>query len=138
MSQENVEAVKAWVVAINRGDLAALVALADPAVEFRSYLASVAGEQGAYRGHEGLRKYLRDLEDAWERFRIDAREYRDLGDVVFNSGKLEASGRASGLQVEQEFGCIHRFGGGTGPGRFLGMEFFTSRTEALEAVGLQE
>jgi len=138
MSQENVEAVKAWITAIHESDLDSLVALADPAVEFRSYLANVVGDEGSYRGRDGLRRYLRDLDDAWETFVIAADEYRDLGDVVFNAGVLRAAGRTSGLAVEQEFGCLHRFRAGTGPGRYLSMQFFTSRAEGLAAAGLDD
>ena len=45
MSQENVEAVKAWIGALNRRDLSALLVLADPSLEYRSYLASLSGER---------------------------------------------------------------------------------------------
>lgn len=65
MSQENVEAVRAWVKAINDGNAEALVALADSEVDYLPYLASLAGETGAYRGHSGLRQYVRDLSEAW-------------------------------------------------------------------------
>lgn len=101
MSQENVDAMKAWVVALNRG----------------------------------LRSYLRDLDDAWEWFRVDAHEYRDLGEIVFQLGRLQAKGRSSGLEVEERFAWLHRFRKGTGPGRYLGVEFFATTDDALEAAG---
>ncbi len=50
MSQENVDAVEFGMAAITRGDVAALMELADPAVEFDSFLTRVSGGDGAYRG----------------------------------------------------------------------------------------
>ena len=138
MSQENVEAVHAWVAAINRRDLAALLELADPALEFRSYLAALSGSDGAYRGHDGLERYLRDLSDAWESFQVEQDECRDLGDVVLMEGRLRAKGRSSGLKIEERLTFLHTFRDGTGPGRYIRHQYFATLGEALEAVGLSE
>ena len=80
MSQDNVDAVEVGMAAVTGGDVAALVELSDPVVEFDSFLARVSGGDGAYRGHEGLRRYVRDLAEAWEWFRPEVSECRDLGD----------------------------------------------------------
>lgn len=138
MSRENLEAVEAWVAAINRGDLAKLLEIADPAIEFRSYLAKLSGSDGAYRGHDGLRRYIRDLSDAWESFHVEIDEYRDLGETVLMLGRLQARGRSSGLEVEERLAFLHTFREGTGPGRYVRHQFFPSEAQALEAVELAE
>lgn len=138
MSQENVKAVEAWLAALHRRDLPALLELAAPEVVYRSYLASLAGEEGAYRGHEGLADFLRDLGDAWEWFHVETTETRDLGNTVFQLGSLQARGRSSGLEVSERFAWLHHFREGTGPGRYLGVERFSTADEALEAMGLPE
>jgi ketosteroid isomerase-like protein len=138
MSQENVEAVQSWVAAINRRDLPALLELADPAIEYTSYLAGLLGAEGAYRGHEGLRRYFRELSEAWEWFQVDVDDYRDLGDKVLNFGQLRAKGKASGLEVEQELAWLHTFREGTGPGRYVRHESFATRADALKAAGQDE
>lgn len=140
MSQENVEAVRAWVAALNRGDLAALLELADPEIEYRSYLATLSGSDGAYRGHEGLRRYVRgDLDEAWESFNVELDEYCDLGgENVLVVGRLQAKGRFSGLEVEEQLAWLHTFRAGTGPGRYIRVQFFATRDEALAAAGLGE
>ena len=92
MSQENVEAVQGWVAALNREDLDALLEIADPSVEYVSYLASLSGGVGTYRGHDGIRQFLRDLADAWEWFKVEVDEYRDLGDCVLMVGRLASQG----------------------------------------------
>ena len=63
MLRENVEAVQAWSRRY-REDLSALLEIADPSVEYVSYLASLSGGAGTYRGHEGIRQFVRDLADA--------------------------------------------------------------------------
>ncbi len=138
MSRENVEVVQEWVAAINRGDLAKLLEIADPAIEFRSYLARLSGSDGAYRGHDGLRRYIRDLSEAWESFQVEIDECRDLGEIVLMLGRLRARGRSSGLEVEERLAFVHTFREGTGPGRYLRHQFFATSAEALEAVGLRE
>jgi ketosteroid isomerase-like protein len=138
MSKENVEAVDAWLAALHRRDLPALLELADSEVVYRSYLASLAGDEEAYRGHEGLGNFLRDLGDAWEWFHVETIETRDLGDTVFQLGSLQARGRSSGLEVSERFAWLHHFREGTGTGRYLGVERFSTAEDALQAVGLSE
>jgi ketosteroid isomerase-like protein len=138
MSQENVEAVEAWVAALNRGDLGTLLEIADPGVDYVSYLASLSGGAGTYRGHRGIKKFFYDLRDAWEWFQVVVDEYRDLGDSVLMVGALQAKGEKSGLEVEQQLAWILDFREGTGPGRFTRVRYFPSSAQALEAVGLSE
>ena len=138
MSQENVEAVREWIAAINRRDLAALLELADPDIEFRSYLSALSGSDGAYRGHDGLKRYLRDLSDAWESFQVAQDECRDLGETVLMVGRLHARGRASGLEVEERLAFLHTFREGTGPGRYVRHQSFATVDEALEAARRSE
>jgi len=138
MSQENVDVVRAWVAALNRKDLDALLEIADPDAEYMTYLASLSGGVGTYRGHEGIEQFLRDLADAWEWFRVDVDGYRDLGECVLMEGRIEAKGAASGLAVEKELAWLVDFREGTGPGRFRRVRYFATPTAALEAVGLRE
>jgi ketosteroid isomerase-like protein len=138
MSRENVEGAQAWVAALNRGNLNALLAIADPSVEYVSYLASLSGGAGAYRGHEGIRQFFRDLAEAWEWFRVSVDEFRDLGTCVLMVGSLRAKGAASGLEVKQELAWLLDFRHGTGPGRFTRVRYFPTPASALEAVGLSE
>ena len=52
MSQENVETVHRVMPAIAQSDLAGLLDLTDPQVEWQSFFA--IGERGVYRGHEAM------------------------------------------------------------------------------------
>jgi ketosteroid isomerase-like protein len=135
VSRENVEAVREWVAAINRADADALVALADADVDYMPYLASLAGAGGAYRGHAGLRAYVRDLADAWSWYEVEIHELEDLGASVLMQGRLRATGRTSGLEVDAQMAWLHTFREGTGPGRYLRLRFFESAADALAAAG---
>ena len=136
VSQENVETVRKWVAAMNRQDAEALISLADPGVDYMPYLASLSGEAGAYRGHDGLRQYVRDLAEAWRWYHVEIHSLRDLGDDVLMEGRLEATGRSSGLEVKEDMAWLHTFREGTGPGRYGRLRFFPGPAEALEAAGL--
>ena len=120
--------------AINAGDEETLVALADPEVDYMPYLASVAGSEGSYRGHAGLRQYVRDLADAWRSYHVEIQRLEDLGDQVLMEGRLRAKGRSSGLEVDAEMAWIHSFRAGSGRGRYLRLRFFASRDAAIRAT----
>lgn len=134
VSREEVEAVEAWVSAINRRDLRTLMELADPDIEYLSYLAELTGGDGAYHGHDGLRRYLAELAEAWEWFHVEVDEYHDLGDQVVTVGRLRAKGKASGLEIGAQLAWLHTFRRGGGPGRYLRHQSFPTLVEALEAA----
>jgi ketosteroid isomerase-like protein len=138
MSEENVEMVRRWVAAINRGDAEELVEIADPDVDYLPYLGSLSGEHGAYHGHDGLRRYVGDLAEAWSSYSVEIYELQDLGDDVLMRGRLRATGRSSGLDVDAEMAWLHSFRKGTGLGRYTRLRFFSTKAEALVAAGLSE
>jgi len=49
-----------WLVAVNRRDADALIAISDPAIELRP--TPIAGARRIYVGHDGLRDWLAELE----------------------------------------------------------------------------
>jgi hypothetical protein len=53
-------------------------------------------------------------------------------------GRLEAKGKASGVEVEVQLAWLGTFRSATGTGRLLSIQFFTNADEALEAAGLPE
>ena len=138
MSQENVEAVREWVAAVNAGDAARLTELADPDVDYMPYLAALSGAAGAYHGHDGLHQYVDDLSEVWSEYEVEIYELQDLGNHVLMKGRLRGKGRSSGLDVDAEMTWLHTFRDGVGPGRYTRLRFFTDEAEALEAAGLSE
>ena len=138
MSEENVEAVRRWVAAINDGDADALLRLADADVDYMPYLAAVSGSEGGYQGHDGLRQYVRDLTEAWSAYEVEIHRLRDLGADVLMQGRLWARGKASGIEVDAEMAWLHSFREGTGSGRYVRLRFYPTAADALKAAGHSE
>ena len=63
MPERNIELSRRVIEAYNARDADAYIAYCDPSIEFHSAFAGVVG--GVYHGHEGVRKFFRDMEDAW-------------------------------------------------------------------------
>ena len=84
MSDENVELLRRWIEAFNAREIDAMIAHCDPSIELHSVFAAAGG--AVYSGHDGLRRWQRDLEDAWgEGIRVEPEA----------STSTSASGRSS-------------------------------------------
>jgi ketosteroid isomerase-like protein len=135
MSQGNVDAFKQAIEAYNRRDVDAFLDDLDLEVELHGALqALLESEATVYRGHEGVRQWVRDIDEALAEIRLELPEIRDLGDRLVAIGRLRARGKASGAETEAPFGCVVEWKDGKAT-RILS---FLSRAEALEAAGLSE
>ena len=136
MSQENLETIQRVQEAWNAEDLDAWLAEADPEVEWHTALEqALEGSGTIYRGHDGLRKGWDEYRgESWGGFMNQIQEIRDLGESVLVLGRLEVSGRTSGIESSQEFGQLVSFRAG----KILRSQDFLTHAEALEAAGLSE
>ena len=107
MSEENVQLGRDVMKALSARDLPRMISLA-PAVEWHSFFAEV-GEGGVYVGHEGTRRSVRDLDDAWEVVRADIDHELGAGDVVLFVGRIHYRGKGSGAESEDPAGRILKF-----------------------------
>lgn len=99
MAEQNVELVRKGLEAFNRRDLSGMLETLDSDVELLPLRAVLEGE--AYRGHDGFRKWLSDMDEDWESFRAEATEVRKLDeDRVLVIGRVRAKARASGIDVD--------------------------------------
>jgi ketosteroid isomerase-like protein len=124
----DIETVRAGIEAFNRGDTEGLVAMAHPdlqLVPIRSLL-----EGGEYRGHEGIRRYMADMEGDWADRRIEIDEIRELPEGVLVLGELTATGR-SGTEVHLPVAWHARFRDGL----LIGLKAFSDRETALRELG---
>jgi len=133
MSQENVEVVYRIASAAGQGDVAPFLEVTDPAVEWHSALSAIS-EGGAYHGHEGVRHYVSDLEEAFHRFEVTVDDVLALGQVAVAVGRVSYRGKASGLEQTEQFGWVIRFH----EGRIVYLRAFRDPEEALGALGLSE
>ncbi|MBA2764790.1 MAG: nuclear transport factor 2 family protein, partial [Thermoleophilaceae bacterium] len=104
MSQENVEIVRQVYEAVARGDSAAVLALYDEEVELdatRLPETRLIGS-GLARGHEGMRRFHQDWDEAWERAQDECEELIDADEHVISVVARRGLGRASGLRVNAQ------------------------------------
>ena len=61
-----------------------------------------------YRGHEGARKFWRQMYEPWETFHIDVEHVEDEGDCALASIRFGGRGADSGVDVDMRFGMLMR------------------------------
>jgi ketosteroid isomerase-like protein len=132
MSQKNVAAAKRIYEARNRGDVEAVLAELDPAVEWHPHLATLSGEP--IKGHDGVREYMASLHEDWKTFRHEPEQFIDAGDKVVAFVNTCARGRASGVDVEVPVAHVLTFE----RGKCLGYVSYHDRMEALKVAGVEE
>ena len=71
-------------------DAEALLDVVAPEIEFFGPTATVLNEGRCYRGHEGMRRYLRDAEALWQVLEIDPQKLREVGNHVVALGRVRA------------------------------------------------
>lgn len=119
--------------AFNRRDLDAYLEFLHPAVELRPL---VGGMEGSYHGHEGIRRYWRDLLAVSPDFRLEVVEVRDLGDRTVTKFKVRGHGAGSDILVEQTVWSVAR--AHESGEKAVWIANFATEEEALEALGLRE
>jgi ketosteroid isomerase-like protein len=98
VSQENVEVVRQVHAAFGRGDLEAFLSCWQPDAKYRAAITqTVEGEAGDFHGHNGLRRWWRDLHDLYDDLHTNLLEMRELGDRVLVVFEIEGRGRGSGM-----------------------------------------
>jgi ketosteroid isomerase-like protein len=93
----NVELVRSIFADWERGDFSA-VEWADPAIEWMTVDGPAPGR---WIGVAGMQEASRDWLNAWEGYRVDAYEYRDLdGERVLALFRYFGQGKISGMALE--------------------------------------
>jgi ketosteroid isomerase-like protein len=131
MSQENVDTLHEVADAIAEQDLARLLDLTDPEVEWCSFLSDFGA---VYKGHQGIRQYMADLGDSMELFLSEIEDTLAIGDVVLMVAKLGFRGRGSRVEAEIQAGYVVRFR----DHRVLHFRAFRDPEQAISAIGLSE
>jgi ketosteroid isomerase-like protein len=89
-------------------------------------------DQGEYRGHSGLGRWLEDWSGAWSEFSMQPEEFLDVGEHVVMFVRMKATGVSSGLVLERQDAMVFA----VRDGKVVRLDYYNNRTEALEAVGL--
>ena len=89
----SIETVRRAYEAFKLGDVEALIAVADPEVEFGT---SAAAPGGTYRGHTGIRRYMKEIEGAFgDRWDAEIERVAEVGeDRVILIARIFGEGQA--------------------------------------------
>jgi uncharacterized protein len=128
MSGNDVETVRGGLAALNRRDVEGMLATLRADVELVPARAVLEGS--VYRGHDGLRRWLADMGEDWDEFRIDSYEVSDLeGARVLVVGRFHARGRSSGVTLDQPAAWICEMD----TGKVARIRFYADADSAIEA-----
>jgi ketosteroid isomerase-like protein len=127
-----IEAFLRGVDAINRLDVHAVLALTHDECVFEPLRSQT---EGAFVGHEGMRRFLADTAQTFELFKATYPDLRDLGDGrMLAIGTIRMRGRESGVENDVLSAAIVEFR----DGRMLGYRDLGDRQLALRAAGLSD
>jgi ketosteroid isomerase-like protein len=84
--------------AFSRGDRADVLSLMHPEIVFHSLTAMVTRGGEPYRGHEGIRRYMADVETHWAQLTLDLVQIRAAGRAVVALGRVSGSGPAGSFE----------------------------------------
>jgi ketosteroid isomerase-like protein len=133
MSRENLRALKAVYDGWAAGDMSAGVSLFDANVVYLSQ--GNEPDPGPHFGVEAMIAWMRRFLANWDDFRMEAIDYRTVGDTILVRIRRSAVGKESRVPIREE-GAIQAwsFRGA----KVIRLEIFRDEQEAFEAVGLRE
>jgi ketosteroid isomerase-like protein len=127
-----VEIAKRAIDAFNGSEVDAFAALTMRDFEWSPSMVAIEGE--IFRGREGIEKYFRSLNNAWERFHILGEGFREAADLVVMLGRLEGRGKGSGVPVDSSLGMVFDLRGG----KIARIRGYLEHGEALRAARMAE
>jgi ketosteroid isomerase-like protein len=131
MSEETLEIVRRAYQAYNRGDIATMLANADP--EMITYREDPDG--ATFDGPEGLLNAIAEWVENFDEFTITPEELIDANDdQVLVRVHQTAIGARSRTPIEADFWFVHTLK----DGKLVRLDMFASKARALEAAGLPE
>jgi ketosteroid isomerase-like protein len=135
MSQENVETFERGLAAYNRRDVEGVLDTVHTEVEWHPLLpVLLGGEATVYRGHDGVRELMRELDESFPDLHSELSDVRRLGERVPAIGRLRGRGKERGVVTETEIVWVADLKDGKG----IRVREYLDPDEALEAVALRE
>lgn len=98
MDESYSELVESLFNAFNRRDADSVVALCSEEMEFLAVTGEEIGRENPYRGREGLREYLADVERVWEELLITPSTVEARGERLLVCGRVYVRSRELGIR----------------------------------------
>ena len=131
--ERNLALVREGFDAYTRGDIEAVLALTDPAVEVHMPRSMPNG--GTYRGHDGYLLWLGNWLEAWEDFTVEIAESEPVGERhVVSRASQSGKGRGSGVTVEMEVFYVNEIV----DGKFTLLHLYPDREQAMRVAAERE
>lgn len=128
--ERNLEAARRLLEAFDRGDLETVLSVLDPEIEI--FLPADLPNSGTFHGHEGYLKWIQAWLEAWEDYRLEAKELRAVGDHhVLTVGRQSARGKGSGLPIEMTIYMIAEYR----DAKIIRLQMYADEQSALDAAG---
>jgi len=133
MSHENVDVIRRMYDRWLQGDPSLFDAF-DPKIELHpDPAADWVGVDAVYRGHDGVRRYMAHVYEAFEDYRPEVEELVDAGDKVVTLAIEHGRGRVSGATVEARR-TAHVWT--MRANKAIRLDLYLDRAKGLEAAGL--
>ena len=91
-------------------------------------------DQGSYRGHVGVGRWVEVWGAAWAEWSMEPSEFIDAGDSVVVCVRMKTKGRGSGIEIERQDALVYK----VHEGKILRLDYYNSREQALESVGRRQ
>jgi ketosteroid isomerase-like protein len=130
MSPENVEVVRRALDALDRRDLEAYLEVASPQIEL---ITPASPLQGLITGHEGMRKFFREMWTFSDASSFEVEEIRAVEERVLAFFVLSATG-PQGIETSSRVAGVYDIE----DGKIRRAHIYGDRAEALETLGLSE
>jgi ketosteroid isomerase-like protein len=136
MSQENVQIVREVLALVRRmGTNEPEPRLFDLlAPDMRLDMSRRTFNPDVYEGHDGLRRFRREMDDVWDEFVVTPERMIDAGESVVVFESLQGRGRGSGVEARSRSASVWT----VRDGKVIHMATYYDPQDALKAVGLEE
>jgi ketosteroid isomerase-like protein len=133
VAPKNVELVYSGLDALNRGGVDDVLHMCDPEIEWIAAPGFLPDAED-YHGRAGVRAWFEKVGETFEKVQWEAEEVVESGERLMVGLKLQATGRASGIEGEFRIFQVWTIR----DGKLVRLESYLSRNEALVATGLSE
>jgi ketosteroid isomerase-like protein len=129
MPNDHVALTLRFAEALSSGEAERVIACVDPEVRFEP---ARTATEGAFIGHEGMRRFVEDTLESFDLFEVRASETFEFEDGAVAIGTVHVKGKGSGIETEVPGAVVCWFRDGL----VTHAKDYGERQAALEAAGL--